>query len=102
MEKTISGKPITVNEEGYLKDFSQWDEKVGEALAAEADIVLTPRHWEVIKYLQNEQKNQVALSIRRVGKSGVVDIKELYQLFPLAPLKTATKIAGIPKPASCI
>ena len=102
MESTIAGKQITVNEEGYLTDFSQWDEKVGEALAAEANITLTPRHWEVLKYLQNEHNNQVALSIRRIGKSGVVDIKEFYQLFPMAPLKTATKIAGIPKPASCI
>jgi tRNA 2-thiouridine synthesizing protein E len=102
MERTIAGKSITTNEEGFLTDFSQWDDKVGEALAAEANIKLSPRHWEVLKYLQNEQKNQVALSIRRVGKSGVVDIKEFYQLFPTAPLKTSTKIAGIPKPASCI
>ena len=102
MEKIIAGKTITVNEEGFLKDFSQWDEKVGEELAKEANLTLTPRHWEVIKYLQKEQQNQVALSIRRVGKSGVVDIKEFYQLFPTAPLKTSTKIAGIPKPASCI
>jgi tRNA 2-thiouridine synthesizing protein E len=102
MEKTIAGKTITVNEEGYLTDFSQWDEKVGEEIAKEANISLTPRHWEVLKYLQNEQKNQVALSIRRIGKSGLVDIKEFYALFPNAPLKTATKIAGIPKPASCI
>ena len=102
MERTIAGKSITVNEEGYLINFSQWDEEVGEALADEANVPLTQRHWEVLKYLQNEQRNQVALSIRRVGKSGVVDIKEFYQLFPIAPLKTATKIAGIPKPASCI
>lgn len=102
MEKTIAGKTITVNEEGYLTDFNQWDEKVCEALAEEAHINLSPRHWQVLKYLQEEQRNQVALSIRRVGKSGVVDIKEFYQLFPVAPLKTATKIAGIPKPASCI
>jgi len=102
MEKTIAGKSITVNEEGYLTDFSQWEEKVGEEIAAEANISLSPRHWEVVKYLQNEQKNQVALSIRRIGKSGLVDIKEFYALFPFAPLKTATKIAGIPKPASCI
>jgi len=102
MEKTIAGKTITVNEEGYLTNFSQWDQQVGEAIAAEAGLALTPRHWEVIKYLQDEQKAQVALSIRRVGKSGVVDIKEFYALFPVAPLKTATKIAGIPKPASCI
>lgn len=102
MEKSIAGKSITVNEEGYLTDFSQWDKSVGEALATEAGITLTPRHWDVIRYLQDEQKNQVALSIRRIGKSGLVDIKEFYQLFPVAPLKTATKIAGIPKPASCI
>lgn len=102
MEKMIAGKTITVNEEGYLTNFSQWDKEVGEALAAEANIVLTPRHWEVIDYLQNEHKNEVALSIRRIGKSGLVDIKEFYALFPNAPLKTATKIAGIPKPASCI
>ncbi len=102
MERTIAGKTITVNEEGYLTDFSQWEPKVGEALAAEANIAITPRHWEVLKYLQNEQQSGTALSIRRVGKSGIVDIKEFYQLFPLAPLKTATKIAGIPKPASCI
>ncbi len=102
MERTIAGKIVAVNEEGYMTDFSQWDEKVGEALAAEANLTLSPRHWEVIKYLQNEHKNQVALSIRRVGKSGVVDIKEFYALFPNAPLKTATKVAGIPKPASCI
>lgn len=102
MEKSIAGKSITVNEEGYLTDFSQWDKTVGETLAAEAEITLTPRHWDVIKYLQDEHKNQVALSIRRIGKSGLVDIKEFYQLFPVAPLKTATKIAGIPKPASCI
>jgi TusE/DsrC/DsvC family sulfur relay protein len=102
MEKTIAGKPIAVNEEGYLTNFSQWDTQVGEELAKEAHITLTPRHWEVIKYLQQEQQNQVALSIRRIGKSGLVDIKEFYQLFPTAPLKTATKIAGIPKPASCI
>ena len=102
MDKTIAGKNITVNEEGYLTDFSQWDEKIGDALAAEANIHLSARHWEVIKYLQNEHANQVALSIRRIGKSGVTDIKEFYQLFPVAPLKTATKIAGIPKPASCI
>jgi TusE/DsrC/DsvC family sulfur relay protein len=102
MEKQLAGKAITVNEEGYLTNFAQWDKSIGEAIANEVNIVLTPRHWEVINYLQEEHKNEVALSIRRIGKSGIVDIKEFYALFPNAPLKTATKIAGIPKPASCI
>lgn len=102
MEKLIAGKTIEVNEEGYLTQFAQWDQTIGEELAKEANINLSDRHWEVIRYLQNEHKNEVALSIRRIGKSGLVDIKEFYALFPTAPLKTATKIAGIPKPASCI
>jgi TusE/DsrC/DsvC family sulfur relay protein len=102
MEKQIAGKVITVNEEGFMTDFSQWDKNIGEALAAENNISLSPRHWEVLDYIQTEYKNDVPLSIRKIGKSGVVDIKEFYQLFPIAPLKTATKIAGIPKPVSCI
>jgi len=102
MEKQIAGKTIEVNEEGYLTNFGQWDNAVGEALAAEANINLSPKHWEVIQYLQDEFKKESPLSIRKIGKSGVVDIKEFYALFPIAPLKTATKIAGVPKPASCI
>jgi tRNA 2-thiouridine synthesizing protein E len=102
MERIINGKTILANEEGYLTDFSQWDKAVGEAIAKECTIEMSPRHWEVIAYLQKEFKNDVPLSIRKIGKSNVVDIKEFYQLFPQGPLKTASKIAGIPKPASCI
>jgi tRNA 2-thiouridine synthesizing protein E len=102
MERQLAGKTIQVNEEGYMTNFSEWDQNIGLELAKEANLELSPRHWEVLKYLQDEYKKEVPLSIRKVGKSGVVDIKEFYQLFPNAPLKTATKIAGIPKPASCI
>lgn len=102
MDKAIAGKTVQVNEEGFMTDFSQWDKAIGEALAAEANITLTPRHWQALDYLQSEYKNNIPLSIRKVGKSGVVDIKEFYVLFPTAPLKTAARIAGIPKPASCI
>lgn len=102
MDKSIAGKNISVTEEGFMTDFNQWDKSVAEALALENQITLTPRHWEIIEYIQTEFRNDVPLSIRKIGKSGIVDIKEFYQLFPVAPLKTATKIAGIPKPVSCI
>lgn len=102
MEKSMGGKMVHVNDEGYLTDFAQWDKQVAEHIAGENNIELTPRHWEVLAYLQNEYKNQVPLSIRKIQKSNVVDIKEFYQLFPQGPLKTATKIAGIPKPVSCL
>jgi tRNA 2-thiouridine synthesizing protein E len=102
MEKIIAQKNISVNEEGYLTDFKQWDKVVGEEIAKENNIFLTPKHWQIIDYIQDEFKKESPLSIRKIGKSGVVDIKEFYALFPVGPLKTATKIAGVPKPASCI
>ena len=102
MEKIIAQKTVQVNEEGYMTNFSEWNKEIGEEIAKENNITLTPKHWEVINYIQTEFKNEVPLTIRKIGKSGVVDIKEFYALFPVGPLKTATKIAGIPKPASCI
>ena len=102
METLIANRPVEVNEQGYLKDMSQWDKEVARAIAADEDIELTDRHWEVLDYLRTEEDKGTSLSIRRVGKSGVVDIKEFYKLFPGGPLKKASRIAGIPKPASCI
>jgi tRNA 2-thiouridine synthesizing protein E len=102
MKKIIAQKEIDVNEEGYLLDFGQWNREVGKELAAEKDITLTDRHWEVIEYLQEKQRNEEPLSIRGIKKSGVIDIKEFYSLFPGGPLKVSTLIAGIPKPKSCI
>jgi tRNA 2-thiouridine synthesizing protein E len=102
MDKLIAGKTIQVNEEGFMTNFNEWNKDVAEALAAEAQVPLTPKHWELINYIQDEVKKESPLSIRKIGKSGIVDIKEFYALFPIAPLKTATKIAGVPKPAGCI
>jgi TusE/DsrC/DsvC family sulfur relay protein len=103
MEKMIANQPINVNEEGYLENLSQWNRDVAEAIAAEEGVgPLNDRHWAVIKYLQEQFKAEVPLTIRKVGKSGVTDIKEFYELFPGGPLKKSTKIAGIKKPVGCI
>ena len=63
---------------------------------------MTDEHWKVIDYIQAQYKKDVPLTIRGVGKSGVVDIKGFYALFPEGPLKKASKISGIPKPVGCI
>ncbi len=102
MEKVIAGKTVNVDENGYLTDFSQWDKEVATELAKEKSVDLTDKHWEVIDYLQNKHKNEEALSIRGIKKSGVINIKEFYDLFPGGPLKVSTLIAGIPKPKSCM
>lgn len=102
MKKIIAQKEIEVNEEGYLTDFGQWNKEIGKYLAEEQGISLTDRHWEIIDYIHDKFKKEEPLSIRGIKKSGVIDIKEFYSLFPGGPLKKATLIAGIPKPKSCI
>jgi TusE/DsrC/DsvC family sulfur relay protein len=41
-------------------------------------------------------------TVRALGKTSGVSVKDLYQLFPKGPAKSAAKIAGIPKPHGCI
>ena len=102
METTLAGYKLNVNEECYLTDFSQWTKEIGNEIAKQEGIEMTDRHWEVIKWLQDQVQADVALSIRGIKKSNVLDIKEFYALFPGGPLKISTKIAGVPKPKSCI
>jgi TusE/DsrC/DsvC family sulfur relay protein len=102
MDLNIAGIRVDVTEDGYLTDLSQWNKEIAIEIAKEQGIELTDRHWEVIYWIQEQVKNDVALSIRGVKKSGVFDIKEFYALFPGGPLKVSTKIAGVPKPKSCI
>jgi tRNA 2-thiouridine synthesizing protein E len=102
VEKIYGELCVTCNEQGYLTDLNQWTEEVGLEIAKEEGIDMTDRHWDVINYLQDQCRKQVPLSIRKIGKSGVVSIKEFYQLFPKGPLKISSRIAGIPKPVSCI
>lgn len=99
---TIKQVEINVNEEGYLTDLSQWTKEIGAEIAKENEIEMTDKHWEVITWIQEMVQADKPLSIRGIKKSGVIDIKEFYALFPGGPLKVSTKIAGVPKPKSCI
>jgi len=102
MDLNIAGIRLDVTEDGYLTDVSQWTKEIGLEIAKNEGVEMTDRHWEVVSWLQEQVKNEVALSVRGIKKSGVLDIKEFYALFPKGPLKVSTKIAGVPKPKSCI
>lgn len=102
MEKVMNGVTVSFDNEGYLNEFSDWNKAVAQAMAEEENITLTDDHWKVLEYLRKQYEEGSSLSIRSIGKSGVVSIKEFYTLFPEGPLKKASRIAGIPKPKSCI
>ena len=101
---TYAGKPVDVNDEGFFTDPGQWTEDMAPQIAgAEGITELTDRHWQVIKFMRHEYETKgTGPTVRVLGKTSGVTIKELYQLFPKGPAKTAAKIAGIPKPRGCI
>jgi TusE/DsrC/DsvC family sulfur relay protein len=102
--KTLAGMTVDVNEEGFLLQPDQWTEAMVPELAREEGIAdLTDRHWQVIRFMRRQfEENGTGPTVRVLGKTSGVSIKELYQLFPNGPAKVAARIAGIPKPRGCI
>ena len=101
---TYAGTEVTVNDDGFFTDPAQWREDMAPQIAAAEGIgELTDQHWQVIKFMRHEYEGKgTGPTVRVLGKTSGVSIKELYQLFPKGPAKTAAKIAGIPKPRGCI
>ena len=101
---TVAGIVVDLNDEGFLTDPRQWTEDVAVELARREGIdSLTDRHWQVIRFMRAQyEATGSGPTVRVLGKMSGVPVKELYQLFPNGPAKTAAKIAGIPKPRGCI
>lgn len=102
MTTTLSSVELT--DEGFFVDPAQWSEAMVSTLAAKEGITpLTDRHWLVIRFMRNEYETKgAAPSVRALSKMSGVSIKELYELFPNGPAKTAARVAGVPKPRGCI
>ena len=101
---SVGVKEVRLGEDGFMLDWMEWDENVARELAKLVGIAeLTPRHWDVIRYMRQEsQEKGEGPSTRRLKNSGGIPTKELYELFPGGPAKKAARIAGIPKPHGCI
>ncbi len=101
---TLDAKAVKLDEEGFLVDYTQWNEDLARQIAAEEGIPeLTDQHWKVIHFMRKEyqEKGEVP-TIRRLKKTGGIPTKELYALFPNGPAKKAARIAGLPKPKGCV
>ena len=102
--KTVAGAAVDVNDEGFFTNPDQWTEDMAPELAiAEGIDPLTEQHWTVIRFMRKEfAEKGTGPTVRVLGKTSGVTVKELYQLFPKGPAKIAARIAGIPKPRGCI
>jgi tRNA 2-thiouridine synthesizing protein E len=104
MTTMVAGHPVELNDEGFFVDPDEWTEDMAPEIAAGEGIgTLTDKHWQVIRFMREQYAEKgTGPTVRVLGKTSGVSVKELYELFPKGPAKTAAKIAGIPKPRGCI
>jgi len=97
-------------EQGFLVNMTDWNESIAVQLAQLNHITLTPAHWEIIGFIRDYYQQFKHLPNARVFTKAIAktlgedkgNSRYLHSLFPDGPLKYACKLAGLPKPPTCL
>lgn len=102
--RTIAGKTVQTNEEGFMTVPTEWTQEIAVELAKEEGIAaLTPAHWAVIEFCRKDAASSgKAPTLRRITTAAGVPTKDLFGLFPKGPAKKVARIAGLGKPEGCV
>jgi tRNA 2-thiouridine synthesizing protein E len=102
--RTIDGREVLFDAEGFLVDAQAWTETVAETLAAEIGLAaLGDEHWRVIRFLRDYylEHGKSPLS-REVKKDVGLSLMEIESLFPGGLKRGARRLAGLPNPRGCM
>jgi len=100
----VEGQAVPTDSEGYLLHLSDWSEAFAEALAREEGLVLTPAHWELIRYLRAHYQEhgvqaQVRMMIKHFSQAWGPQCgrnHHLHDMFPIGgPQKQGNRLAGL-------
>ena len=106
----VNERTVDTTEQGFLRDIDAWDESVGRVIAAMNDIQMSEAHWEIVSFIRGYYLQFKHLPNARVFTKAIRNefgkekgnSRYLHGLFPEGPLKYACKIAGLPKPPTCM
>jgi tRNA 2-thiouridine synthesizing protein E len=110
MVLVVDNESVAVNDEGFLRSMADWNENIAVAIASSHQIELSPEHWEIIFFIRQYYQSFKHLPNARVFTKAIAkqfgeekgNSRYLHKLFPEGPLKYACKIAGLPKPPTCL
>ena len=100
----VAGREVKTDSEGYLLNRDDWSEDFAVALAQHEGLVLTPSHWEVIRFLreyfhEHGVQAQVRVMIRHFTKAWGPERgsnHHLHAMFPIGgPQKQGNRLAGL-------
>lgn len=102
--KSICGKTVQVNDEGFMTNPAEWDRDIAVELAKEEGIAeLSDAHWKVIDFCRAEgAKSGKSPTIRQITNGTGLSTKELFSLYPKGPAKKVARISGLGKPEGCV
>lgn len=101
---------MQTNDQGFLLDSTQWNRQVALELARREAIELSDEHWEILLFIRDYYQQfkhlpnarMFAAAIRKQLGAEKAQSRYLQHLFPAGPLKYACKLAGLPKPPTCL
>lgn len=101
--KTIAGKTVQVNEEGFLTVADEWTKEIAEVIAREEGMPeLTANHWKVIDFCRQTAQGGKSPTLRQITTGTGLTTKDMFALFPKGPAKKVARIAGLGKPEGCV
>jgi dissimilatory sulfite reductase related protein len=103
--KTIAGKTVQVNDEGFMTNPAEWTKEIAVEMAKEEGITaLTETHWKVIDFSRKsaEASGGASPTLRTITNGCGISTKDLFTLFPKGPAKKVARIAGLGKPEGCV
>jgi len=106
----IGSQCLETTDDGFLRDAGQWNQSVAEELARIEALELGEAHWEILFFIRDYYQKFKHLPNARMFVAAVRkqfgeekgNSRYLQKLFPQGPLKYACKIAGLPKPPTCL
>ncbi len=106
----VDSRQLETTDQGFLVKTAEWNEAVAVQLAALNQITLTEAHWEIILFMRHYYLQFKHLPNARVFTKAIAkefgeekgNSRYLHRLFPEGPLKYTCKLAGLPKPPTCL
>lgn len=102
---SIDGKNIEINEKGFLKNYSHWDNRLCKQMAQSEGLELDARRWTVIYFLRDFYEAMgtfpsVHVLIRKIGDQIAhfrCTHRNIHLLFPGGGCRQACRLAGLPE-----